>query len=139
MFKALYLTIKWCKAHELPNLGLSRVWWKSKHIRVWFAIFFRLFYSIFHIYLKFWPLCTNLLTRYVFMLSGFWQVATMKAMDEEEVSIIRERLLRANTKDYGRYDPSPTFSKPPFKLIPNWIITFKDESLQVGTGNISTI
>ncbi|CAL5196317.1 unnamed protein product [Lathyrus oleraceus] len=47
------------------------------------------------------------------------KVATMKAMDEEEVSIIRERLLRANTKDYGRYDPSPTFSKPPFKLIPN--------------------
>jgi hypothetical protein len=42
-------------------------------------------------------------------------------MNEEEVSSIHERLLRANTKDYGRYDPSPTFSKPPFKLIPNWI------------------
>ncbi|KAL1300731.1 hypothetical protein HN51_045382 [Arachis hypogaea] len=39
--------------------------------------------------------------------------------EEEEVSIIHERLLRANTRDYGRYDPSPTFSKPPFKLIPN--------------------
>ncbi|CAK8561044.1 unnamed protein product [Lathyrus sativus] len=47
------------------------------------------------------------------------EVATMKAMDEEEVSIIHERLLRANTKDYGRYDPTPTFSKPPYKLIPN--------------------
>ncbi|KAM0072899.1 putative protein Casparian strip integrity factor [Helianthus debilis subsp. tardiflorus] len=33
--------------------------------------------------------------------------------------IIHERLLRANTKDYGRSDPAPTFVKPPFKLIPN--------------------
>ena len=32
---------------------------------------------------------------------------------------IHERLLRANTKDYGRPDPAPTFVKPPFKLIPN--------------------
>ncbi|XP_058745651.1 protein CASPARIAN STRIP INTEGRITY FACTOR 1-like [Vicia villosa] len=47
------------------------------------------------------------------------EVATMKAIDEEDVSIIHERLLRANTKDYGRYDPTPTFSKPPYKLIPN--------------------
>lgn len=30
-----------------------------------------------------------------------------------------ERLLRANLRDYGTYDPAPTFSKPPFKLIPN--------------------
>uniref|UniRef100_A0A7N0TEG4 Uncharacterized protein n=1 Tax=Kalanchoe fedtschenkoi TaxID=63787 RepID=A0A7N0TEG4_KALFE len=37
---------------------------------------------------------------------------------EEE---IHERLLsRVNTKDdYGQYDPSPTFVRPPFKLIPN--------------------
>ncbi|RZC87637.1 hypothetical protein C5167_036177 [Papaver somniferum] len=34
-------------------------------------------------------------------------------------SEIHERLLRVNTKDYGRYDPSPTLVKPPFKLIPN--------------------
>ncbi|KAI3786337.1 hypothetical protein L1987_39943 [Smallanthus sonchifolius] len=33
--------------------------------------------------------------------------------------IIHERLLRANTKDYGRPDPAPTYVKPPFKLIPN--------------------
>ncbi|KAJ9561013.1 hypothetical protein OSB04_006173 [Centaurea solstitialis] len=32
---------------------------------------------------------------------------------------VHERLLRANTKDYGRPDPAPTFVKPPFKLIPN--------------------
>lgn len=38
---------------------------------------------------------------------------------QEEVNVIHERVLRANTKDYGKYDPSPTFVKPPFKLIPN--------------------
>ncbi|XP_076910022.1 protein CASPARIAN STRIP INTEGRITY FACTOR 1-like [Bidens hawaiensis] len=37
----------------------------------------------------------------------------------ERDDIIHERLLRANTKDYGRPDPAPTFVKPPFKLIPN--------------------
>ncbi|CAA6661164.1 unnamed protein product [Spirodela intermedia] len=30
-----------------------------------------------------------------------------------------ERVLKVRTNDYGRYDPSPTFVKPPFKLIPN--------------------
>ncbi|KAK7343154.1 hypothetical protein VNO80_26117 [Phaseolus coccineus] len=44
---------------------------------------------------------------------------TRKALSKEEVSSIHERVLRANTKDYGRYDPSPSLSKPPFKLIPN--------------------
>ncbi|KAL8238217.1 hypothetical protein R6Q59_019298 [Mikania micrantha] len=33
--------------------------------------------------------------------------------------IIHERLLSVNTKDYGRSDPAPTFTKPRFKLIPN--------------------
>ncbi|CAJ1978129.1 unnamed protein product [Sphenostylis stenocarpa] len=42
-----------------------------------------------------------------------------KPLNKEEVRSIEERLLRANTKDYGRYDPSPSLSKPPFKLIPN--------------------
>ncbi|XP_076934517.1 protein CASPARIAN STRIP INTEGRITY FACTOR 2-like [Bidens hawaiensis] len=37
----------------------------------------------------------------------------------ERDDIIHERLLRANTKDYARPDPAPTFVKPPFKLIPN--------------------
>ncbi|XP_062175859.1 protein CASPARIAN STRIP INTEGRITY FACTOR 1-like isoform X2 [Alnus glutinosa] len=36
-----------------------------------------------------------------------------------EEDTIHERLLKANTKDYGSYDPSPAFVKPPFKLIPN--------------------
>ncbi|XP_068642121.1 protein CASPARIAN STRIP INTEGRITY FACTOR 1-like [Aristolochia californica] len=30
-----------------------------------------------------------------------------------------ERMLKVHTKDYGSYDPAPTFVKPPFKLIPN--------------------
>ncbi|XP_022947143.1 protein CASPARIAN STRIP INTEGRITY FACTOR 2-like isoform X2 [Cucurbita maxima] len=38
-----------------------------------------------------------------------------KKMEE----IIHERVLRVNTRDYGRYDPAPAFVKPPFKLIPN--------------------
>ncbi|KAG4969089.1 hypothetical protein JHK84_035122 [Glycine max] len=42
-----------------------------------------------------------------------------KPLNKEEERTIHERLLRANTKDYGRYDPSPSLSKPPFKLIPN--------------------
>ncbi|XP_057457981.1 protein CASPARIAN STRIP INTEGRITY FACTOR 1-like [Lotus japonicus] len=40
-------------------------------------------------------------------------------LNTEEVRNIHERLLRANTRDYGRYDPTPKLSKPPFKLIPN--------------------
>ncbi|XP_020590433.1 uncharacterized protein LOC110031528 [Phalaenopsis equestris] len=29
------------------------------------------------------------------------------------------RILRVTTNDYGNYEPSPSLSKPPFKLIPN--------------------
>ena len=36
------------------------------------------------------------------------------------MSVVHERLLKANTKDYGRYDPTPGLVRPPFKLIPNW-------------------
>ncbi|XVF45332.1 hypothetical protein PTKIN_Ptkin02bG0197400 [Pterospermum kingtungense] len=36
-----------------------------------------------------------------------------------EATSVHERLLKVNTKDYGRYDPSPALEKPPFKLIPN--------------------
>ncbi|XP_059651145.1 protein CASPARIAN STRIP INTEGRITY FACTOR 1-like [Cornus florida] len=38
---------------------------------------------------------------------------------EEMITTIHERLLRVNTKDYGKYDPAPALVKPPFKLIPN--------------------
>ncbi|XP_019416496.1 PREDICTED: uncharacterized protein LOC109327796 [Lupinus angustifolius] len=43
----------------------------------------------------------------------------MKEVNEEEVRMIEKRVLRANRRDYGRYDPTPTLSKPPFKQIPN--------------------
>ncbi|XP_035540718.1 protein CASPARIAN STRIP INTEGRITY FACTOR 1-like [Juglans regia] len=39
--------------------------------------------------------------------------------DDQDIISVHERLLRANTKDYGRYDPAPALVKPPFKLIPN--------------------
>ncbi|KAK9903203.1 hypothetical protein M0R45_001168 [Rubus argutus] len=42
-----------------------------------------------------------------------------KSLNHKEVARIHERLLRVNTKDYGRYDPAPALVKPPFKLIPN--------------------
>ncbi|KAG7010912.1 Protein CASPARIAN STRIP INTEGRITY FACTOR 1, partial [Cucurbita argyrosperma subsp. argyrosperma] len=42
-----------------------------------------------------------------------------KRTTRDEMEDVHERLLRVNTKDYGRYDPSPSFVKPPFKLIPN--------------------
>ncbi|GAA0161367.1 hypothetical protein LIER_17698 [Lithospermum erythrorhizon] len=42
---------------------------------------------------------------------------TSKPISHED--LVHERLLRVNTKDYGRYDPAPSFAKPRFKLIPN--------------------
>ncbi|XP_042978088.1 protein CASPARIAN STRIP INTEGRITY FACTOR 2-like [Carya illinoinensis] len=44
-----------------------------------------------------------------------------EGIPQEDLDIIsvHERLLRANTKDYGKYDPAPALVKPPFKLIPN--------------------
>lgn len=46
--------------------------------------------------------------------------STTAGEDLAETNIIHGRLLRANTKDYGRYDPAPALVRPPFKLIPNW-------------------
>ncbi|KAJ8763463.1 hypothetical protein K2173_002346 [Erythroxylum novogranatense] len=40
-------------------------------------------------------------------------------LSEDGVTTVHERLLRANTKDYGKYDSAPALVKPPFKLIPN--------------------
>ncbi|GMY05737.1 protein CASPARIAN STRIP INTEGRITY FACTOR 1-like [Fagus crenata] len=42
-----------------------------------------------------------------------------KLTHHNEEESIHERLLKVNTKDYGRYDPAPALVKPPFKLIPN--------------------
>ena len=39
--------------------------------------------------------------------------------DNEEAFAVRSRVLVVKTNDYGRYNPTPTFSKPRFKLIPN--------------------
>ncbi|XP_033514087.1 protein CASPARIAN STRIP INTEGRITY FACTOR 1-like [Nicotiana tabacum] len=47
------------------------------------------------------------------------EVSVGEQLHHEEMSEIHERLLKANTKDYGRYDPAPALSKPRFKLIPN--------------------
>ncbi|RWW84551.1 hypothetical protein BHE74_00006835 [Ensete ventricosum] len=38
---------------------------------------------------------------------------------QEQVLVVRSRILKIKTNDYGSYDPSPSLSKPPFKLIPN--------------------
>ncbi|XP_060973523.1 protein CASPARIAN STRIP INTEGRITY FACTOR 1-like isoform X3 [Cannabis sativa] len=37
----------------------------------------------------------------------------------KKIRLVHERVLRSNTRDYGRYDPAPALVKPPFKLIPN--------------------
>ncbi|XP_043708647.1 protein CASPARIAN STRIP INTEGRITY FACTOR 1-like [Telopea speciosissima] len=47
---------------------------------------------------------------------------TRKSLNRDDEAIlteVHERLLGVNAKDYGTYNPSPTFVKPPFKLIPN--------------------
>ncbi|KAJ4827491.1 hypothetical protein Tsubulata_006838 [Turnera subulata] len=46
-------------------------------------------------------------------------VASKPSQDDEVTSDIHERVLRANTRDYGNYNPSPALVRPPFKLIPN--------------------
>ncbi|CAN4107517.1 unnamed protein product [Withania somnifera] len=54
----------------------------------------------------------------MFYLSNLEQEELVTTTHEEE-QVHHERLLKMNTKDYGRYDPTPALSKPPFKLIPN--------------------
>ena len=40
--------------------------------------------------------------------------------DEAAVVVVHERILKqVRMDDYGRYDPTPTMSKPHFKDIPN--------------------
>ncbi|PIA55852.1 hypothetical protein AQUCO_00700284v1 [Aquilegia coerulea] len=53
-------------------------------------------------------------------MSATQQEVARENLHHDTASDVHERLLRAyNTKDYGTYDPTPTLSKPPFKLIPN--------------------
>ncbi|KAK8558530.1 hypothetical protein V6N13_098185 [Hibiscus sabdariffa] len=37
----------------------------------------------------------------------------------EENIAVHERIVKENTKDYGKYDPPPALVKPPSKPIPN--------------------
>ncbi|RCV24063.1 hypothetical protein SEVIR_5G054300v4 [Setaria viridis] len=40
--------------------------------------------------------------------------------DDEAAAVVHERILKqVKMDDYGRYDPTPTMSKPHFKDIPN--------------------
>ena len=49
-----------------------------------------------------------------------WQdLESWEAVRHDEESEIHGRVLKVKTNDYGRYDPAPSFVKPPFKLIPN--------------------
>ncbi|KAG1342838.1 putative protein CASPARIAN STRIP INTEGRITY FACTOR 1-like [Cocos nucifera] len=42
-----------------------------------------------------------------------------KVVHREEAFLAHKRVLKVNTNDYGRYDPSPSLDKPPSKIIPN--------------------
>ncbi|KAK9667349.1 hypothetical protein RND81_14G250200 [Saponaria officinalis] len=46
------------------------------------------------------------------------EISSNKDDINDEVTI-HERLLRVNTHDYGRYNPSPSLHRPRHKLIPN--------------------
>ncbi|KAG9449753.1 hypothetical protein H6P81_009718 [Aristolochia fimbriata] len=47
------------------------------------------------------------------------ETTTKSSSHHGKSSRANERMLKVHTKDYASYDPSPTFVKPPFKLIPN--------------------
>nr|CAD1842880.1 unnamed protein product [Ananas comosus var. bracteatus] len=52
------------------------------------------------------------------ILSTSFAEITKTPSYEDEV-VVRARILKVQTNDYGSYDPSPSLEKPPFKLIPN--------------------
>ncbi|KAM0932878.1 putative protein Casparian strip integrity factor [Dioscorea sansibarensis] len=39
--------------------------------------------------------------------------------EDQQILLPRSRILVVKTNDYGNYEPTPSLSKPPFKLIPN--------------------
>ncbi|XP_074586426.1 uncharacterized protein LOC141842109 isoform X2 [Curcuma longa] len=54
------------------------------------------------------------------MTKEYYAVSENRADEVDESPTVRWRMLmKVNTKDYGSYDPTPSLSKPPFKLIPN--------------------
>ncbi|KAG6475105.1 protein CASPARIAN STRIP INTEGRITY FACTOR 1-like [Zingiber officinale] len=56
----------------------------------------------------------------VTMTKEYYAVSENRADGADDSHAVRWRMLmKVNTKDYGSYDPTPSLSKPPFKLIPN--------------------
>ncbi|KAG0449444.1 hypothetical protein HPP92_027307 [Vanilla planifolia] len=47
------------------------------------------------------------------------QELSLRSLKEDDVYLRPHRILRIKTNDYGNYQPSPTLTKPPSKLIPN--------------------
>ncbi|KAK8966927.1 hypothetical protein KSP40_PGU012064 [Platanthera guangdongensis] len=47
------------------------------------------------------------------------QEISKRTSEEEVATVLCRRILRVRTDDYENYEPTPTLSKPPFKLIPN--------------------
>ncbi|XP_038990351.1 protein CASPARIAN STRIP INTEGRITY FACTOR 1-like [Phoenix dactylifera] len=52
-------------------------------------------------------------------MGSMMKESAKKVGHHEQAFAAHSRVLKANTNDYGSYDPSPSLSKPPFKLIPN--------------------
>ncbi|KAG6762872.1 hypothetical protein POTOM_033399 [Populus tomentosa] len=61
----------------------------------------------------------NKLAEEVEVSAATYEEISGKPSHNNEATTIHERLLRANTKDYGNYNPAPALVRPPFKLIPN--------------------
>ncbi|KAJ6906179.1 protein CASPARIANRIP INTEGRITY FACTOR 1-like [Populus alba x Populus x berolinensis] len=61
----------------------------------------------------------NKLAEEVEVSAATYEETSSKPSHNNEATTIHERLLRANTKDYGNYNPAPALVRPPFKLIPN--------------------
>ncbi|CAL9180146.1 unnamed protein product [Musa hybrid cultivar] len=62
---------------------------------------------------------TRIFGKYAAPAGSMMKDLSKHGLHQEQISIVHSRILKVNTKDYGSYDPSPSLSKPPFKLIPN--------------------
>ncbi|XP_010940119.1 protein CASPARIAN STRIP INTEGRITY FACTOR 1-like [Elaeis guineensis] len=57
--------------------------------------------------------------KYAVHVESMMKDSAKKVVHSKQAFVAHSRVLKANTNDYGNYDPSPSLSKPPFKLIPN--------------------
>ncbi|KAG1366270.1 protein CASPARIAN STRIP INTEGRITY FACTOR 1 [Cocos nucifera] len=57
--------------------------------------------------------------KYAVHVESMMKGSAKKVVHREQAFVAHSRVLKANTNDYASYDPSPSLSKPPFKLIPN--------------------